>query len=100
LDTRLDGFQGGLEHAKAISLASFSPSKIRRHGRRCALLSAQHRLKAFFRQSPAHPVDHRSLVSSASIILLSLHPSPASETSALSKIRALATGSPGLSLFE
>jgi hypothetical protein len=33
--------------------------KDRRHGRRCALLSAQHRLKAFFHQLPAHPVDHR-----------------------------------------
>ena len=49
---------GGLEQAKAISLASFSPSKILRNRRRRALLAAQHSLEAFFHQLLAHPVDH------------------------------------------
>src|SRR5437660_4349820 len=49
---------GGLEQAKAISLASFSPSKIRANGRHRARLAAQHRLEAFFHQLFAYPVNH------------------------------------------
>src|SRR6476660_8904345 len=49
---------GGLEQARAISLASFSPSKIRRNRRCRPLLAAQHRLEALFHQLFPHPVNH------------------------------------------
>src|SRR5271155_4267714 len=48
---------GGLEQAKAISLASFSPSKIRATAG-IARLAAQHSLEAFFHQLLARPVNH------------------------------------------
>ena len=50
---------GGLEQARAISLASFSPSKIRATAGVARLLAAQHSLKALFHQLLAHPVKHR-----------------------------------------
>ncbi len=50
---------GGSEQARAISLASFSPSKIPGNARRGAWLAAQHGLDAVFHQLLAHPVNHR-----------------------------------------
>src|SRR6476646_9652948 len=44
---------GGLEQASAISLASFSPSKIR-----ATAGAAQHSLEAFFHQLLPDPVNH------------------------------------------
>ena len=49
---------GGSEQAKAISLASFSPSKISGNGRRRSWLATQHSLEAFFHQLFADPVNH------------------------------------------
>ena len=48
----------GSEQAKAISLASFSPSKISGNGRRRSWLATQHSLEAFFHQLFADPVNH------------------------------------------
>jgi hypothetical protein len=50
---------GGLEQASAISLASFSPSKIRATAGCRPLLAAQHSLEAFFHQLLPDPVNHR-----------------------------------------
>src|SRR5271157_5483402 len=47
------------------------------NGRRRSWLAAQYSLEAFFHQLFAHPVNHGC----ASMIWLSLHPSPASEAS-------------------
>src|SRR6266699_1384418 len=79
---------GGSEHANAISLASFSPSKI----------GVTEGLAGFLRLSTASTPSSTScwrvrytvvaLVSSASTIRLSLQPSPPSEMSAFNKIRA------------
>ena len=49
---------GGSEQAKAISLASFSPSKNSGNGRRRSWLATQHSLEAFFHQLFADPVNH------------------------------------------
>src|SRR4029077_4703298 len=49
---------GGSEHARAISLASFSPSKIAATGGVMRRLAAQHRFEALFHQLLAYPVDH------------------------------------------
>jgi hypothetical protein len=49
---------GGLEHAKAISLASFLAIENARHSRRDALLAAQDRFEALFHQLLAHAIDH------------------------------------------
>jgi hypothetical protein len=48
---------GGLEQAKAISLASFSPSKMRNSWHR-ARLAAQHRLEVVLHQLLARSVNH------------------------------------------
>lgn len=79
---------GGLEHASAISRASFSPSKIRgTEGRaRCLRLRTASKPSSTSCWRVRYTVV--ALVSSASMIRLSLHPSPASETSAFSNIRA------------
>ena len=49
---------GSLEHARAINLASFSPSKIGGTAGVARCFAAQHRLKALFHPLLAHPVDH------------------------------------------
>jgi hypothetical protein len=68
-----------LEQAKAISLASFSPSKNQRNGRRHSLLAAQYGLDALFNQFHslfAHPVNQGNAGFSRTLtIRLSLHPS-------------------------
>src|SRR6516225_9568679 len=79
---------GGSEHANAINLASFSPSKI----------GVTEGFEGFLRLRTASKPSSTScwrarytvvaLVSSASTIGLSLQPSPHSETSAFNRIRA------------
>src|SRR6516225_2546210 len=79
---------GGSEHANAINLASFSPSKI----------GVTEGFEGFLRLRTASKPSSTScwrarytvvaLVSSASTIRLSLQPSPPSETSAFNRIRA------------
>jgi len=58
-----------------------------------ARLAAQHGLEALFHQLLAHPLTR------AWMIWLSLHPSPASETSAFNKIRAFSRRCAGLLPF-
>ena len=91
---------GGLEHAKAISLASFSPSKIGGTAgiARCLRLNTASKPSSTSCLRTRYTID--SLVSRASMILLSLHPSPSSETSALSKIRAFSSRFAGLFPFR
>jgi hypothetical protein len=80
---------GGLEQAKAINLASAAPSKIR------GLAEAGECRRTRTASNPASTSCWRiratvlTLVSSAAAIWLSLQPSPASEASALSRMRAL-----------
>src|SRR5262252_1194521 len=79
---------GGSEQANAISLASFSPSKIGDTEGRDGFLRLRTASK------PSSTICWRvrytvvALVSSVLTIWLSLHPSPPSETSAFSRIRA------------
>src|SRR5262245_26707299 len=68
-----------------LLLAVKNPS----NGRHRAQLAAQYGLEAFFHQLFAHPM-----------IRLSLHPLPASETSAFNKIRAFSTRRAGLFPFR
>src|SRR5208283_2075696 len=79
---------GGSEQARAISSASFSPSK----SLGTAGAARGLRLNAASRPSSTSCLRTRwtidALVSNASMISLSLHPWPASETSAFNKIRA------------
>src|SRR5437588_11258242 len=78
---------GGFEQARAISLASFSPSKIRATAgvARCLRLNtASKPSSSCFRTR--YTID--ALVSSALMIRLSLQPSPASDTSAFNNLRA------------
>ena len=49
---------GGLEQARAINRASFSPSKIRRREGAEGALRAQHRREPVLHPLLAHPVDH------------------------------------------
>src|SRR6476619_3405855 len=72
---------GGLEQASAISLASFSPSKIRATAgvARCLRLNTASKPS---HQLLAHPVNHGNAGVQSLIIRLSLQPAPASETSA------------------
>src|SRR5262249_23555314 len=77
-----------------LLLAVKNPS----NGRHRARLAAQYGLEAFFHQLSAHPVNHGW--GRASMIRLSLHPLPASETSAFNKIRAFSTRRAGLFPFR
>src|ERR1019366_8207144 len=74
--------RGGAEQAKAISLASFSPSKIRALAEvaRCLRVSAASKPSSTNCWRVRHTVAR--LVSSAFTIWLSLHPSPALDVSA------------------
>lgn len=80
---------GGAEQAKAINLASAAPSKMR------SLAEAGECLRIRTASNPSSTSCWRvratvsTLVSSAAAIWLSLHPSPASEASAFSRMRAL-----------
>src|SRR6202158_6013598 len=80
--------RGGAEQAKAISLASFSPSKIRALAEvaRCLRVSAASKPSSTNCWRVRHTVAR--LVSSAFTIWLSLHPSPALDVSAFNRIRA------------
>src|ERR1017187_4468932 len=79
---------GGLEQARAISLASAAPSKMR------GLAEAGECLRVKTASKPSSTTCCRvrltvsMLVSRAAAIWLSLHPSPASEASAFNRIRA------------
>ena len=87
---------GGLEQAKAISLASFSPSKIRATAgvARCLRLNTASKPSSTNCLRTRQTMD--ALVSKASMIRPSLHPSPASETSAFNNIRAFSSRCAGL----
>ena len=80
---------GGSEQASAISFASVAPSKMR------GLADAGECLRTRTASKPSSTSCWRvratvsMLVSRASAICLSLHPSPASETSAFNRMRAL-----------
>lgn len=80
---------GGAEQARAISLASAAPSKMR------GLAEAGECLRVSTASKPSSTSCWRvratvpMLVSSALAISLSLHPAPASEASAFSRMRAL-----------
>jgi len=82
---------GGSEQAKAISLASAAPSKMR------GLAEAGERLRFSAASSPSSTSCWRvratvsTLVSRAAAIWLSLHASPASDASAFSRMRAFKT---------
>jgi hypothetical protein len=86
---------GGSEQAKAISLASAAPSKIR------GLAEAGECLRVRTASNPSSTSCWRvratvsTLVSKAAAIWLSLHPSPASEASAFNRIRALVSSRAG-----
>src|SRR5271165_3478640 len=85
---------GAGPQAKAISLASAAPSKIRRG----AELALDLRVKTASKPSSTSCRRVRSivamLVSSASAIRLSLHPSPAADTSAFNRMRAFVNKCP------
>src|SRR5712691_449721 len=70
---------GGLEQAKAISLASFSPSKIRATAGVARCLRLNTASKPFSTSCLRTRQTMGTLVSKALMIRLSLHPSPASE---------------------
>src|SRR5207245_9107778 len=91
---------GGFEQAKAISLASFSPSKIRATAgiARCLRLNTASKPSSTSCLRARWTMD--GLVSRAFVISLSLHPSPPSETSALSNIRVFTSRSAGLFPFR
>src|SRR5271163_2221870 len=80
---------GGSEQARAISLASLAPSKMR------CLAEAGECLRVRTDSTPSSTSCCRvratvlTLVSKAAAIRLSLHPSPVSEASAFSRMRAL-----------
>ena len=82
---------GGLEQAKAISLASFSPSKIRATAgvARCLRFNTASKPSSTNCLRTRQTMD--ALVSNASMIRLSLHPSPASDTSAFNNMRAFSS---------
>src|SRR3954453_6217557 len=86
---------GGGEQAKAISLASAAPSKMRLR----AEFGECFRLRTASKPSSTNRWRVRAtvarLVSSAVTMRLSLQPSPASETSALSRIRAFRIAAAG-----
>src|SRR5208337_3741909 len=84
---------GGAEHVRAMSRASASPSKV--IGRADFGLSLRD-MQSSKPVSTSRCLVRETLallVSSASMICSSVHPSPASETSALSRIRARVTNS-------
>src|SRR5450755_482089 len=82
---------GGGEQAKVISLASAAPSKMRRRAEfgECLRFSTASKPSSTSRWRVRKTVDR--LVSRAATIRPSLQPSPDSEISALSRIRALST---------
>src|SRR5580692_7916353 len=86
---------GGSEQASAISLASVAPSKMR------VLAEAGECLRTRTASRPSSTSFWRvratvsTLVSRASAIRLSLHPSPASEASAFNRMRALVSSRAG-----
>ena len=81
---------GGGEHIRAISFASAAPSNAWSRRVR-GMLAPQDSLEAFFDQPLAGAVDRRSAHIQSFHDALSLQPSPARETSALSRIRAFRT---------
>jgi hypothetical protein len=91
---------GGFEQARAISLASFSPSKIRATAgiARCLRLNTASKPSSTSCLRTRWTMD--AVVSRAFVIWLSLHPSPPSATSALSNIRALSSRCAGLLPFR
>src|SRR5450631_1759770 len=86
---------GGGEHIRAISLASAVPSKIRRRAEFGECLRARTPSKPSSTSRWRVRKTVASLVSRAFTMRLSLQPSPASEASALSRIRAFSTRAAG-----